>query len=412
MPRYVFSSESVGEGHPDKVADYISDAILDACLEEDPSSRVACETLVKSNCVFLAGEITCRAHIDFDFVIREAVKTIGYTYDQDMFHADTLFVHWAITRQSPDIAQGVDARAADGKKTAEQGAGDQGIMFGYACDHTEELMPLPIMLAHKLNEALATKRKAGACNWLRPDSKTQVAVAYENGRPVAVDNIVISTQHANNIEHAAIERFCIEEIIRKEVPAHLLKDHTEFFINPTGKFVVGGPEGDAGVTGRKIIVDTYGGWARHGGGAFSGKDPSKVDRSAAYMCRWVAKNIVAAKLAHQVELQVAYAIGHPNPTSIYVNTFGTGYYSDEEIAQAVQAVFSFKPADIIRQLDLLKPIYRRTTNSGHFTKQDLPWEQTNRTKVLKEAIDTIAHGGALNPATRFMEAAPLETTAN
>lgn len=412
MSRYVFSSESVGEGHPDKVADYISDAILDACLAQDSCSRVACETLVKSNCVFLAGEITTKANINYETVVRDAIREIGYTYDHEMFHANTVFIHASITKQSPDIARGVDAKGADGKLTEEQGAGDQGIMFGYACDHTEALMPLPIMLAHELNQALAQKRKSGEYPWLRPDSKTQVAVAYEHGRPVHIENIVISTQHTPHIGQQEIREFCKKIIIPAVIPTHLLSQDTELFINPTGQFIVGGPEGDAGLTGRKIIVDSYGGWSRHGGGAFSGKDPSKVDRCAAYMCRWVAKNIVAAKLAHQAELQVAYAIGHPHPTSIYVNTFGTGYYSDEEITQAVEAVFSFKPADIIQSLNLLQPIYKKTTHYGHFTKPDLPWEQTTHIQALQEAIQIICRGGALNPKHTSKDFLMSETSSN
>ncbi len=401
MPCHVFSSEAVSEGHPDKVADYISDSILDACLAQDPLSRVACETMVKSNCVFLAGEISSKAVINYDQVIRQAVRESGYTYEDQVFHADTLFVHCALTRQSPDIAQGVDALPAEGKKTEEQGAGDQGIMFGYACDQTEELLPLPIVLAHKLNLALAQKRKEGLCPWLRPDSKSQVAVSYENGRPNRIDNIVLSTQHSADASHEVIEQFCIQEIIQKTIPAKLLDRYTEFFINPTGKFILGGPESDAGLTGRKIIADSYGGWARHGGGAFSGKDPSKVDRSAAYMCRWVAKNIVAAQLAHQVEIQVAYAIGHPEPTSIYVNSFGTGYYSDREIAEAVRIAFSFKPASIIEQLKLLQPIYRQATHYGHFMKPHLPWEQTTHTQALQDAIEAVTRGESVPKSKRF-----------
>ena len=287
MPdRFIFSSESVGEGHPDKVADFISDSVLDACLEQDPRSRVACETMVKSNCVFLAGEITTQARLNYERIVRDAVREIGYVNADDVFHADHVFITNALTRQSPDIAQGVDARKVKGKKTAEQGAGDQGIMFGYACDDTRELMPAPVMFAHRLNRELARIRKRTAqASWLRPDCKSQVAVEYVNHRPVAIRNVVISTQHAASADHRTIEKFCIENVVKKVLPARLLNSRTEFLINPTGKFVVGGPQGDSGLTGRKIIVDSYGGWARHGGGAFSGKDPSKVDRSAAYMCR-------------------------------------------------------------------------------------------------------------------------------
>ncbi|MFP4352872.1 MAG: methionine adenosyltransferase [Puniceicoccaceae bacterium] len=385
---FVFSSESVGEGHPDKVSDSISDSVLDACLGQDPHSRVACETLVKSNCVFLAGEITTKARLDYEKVVRDAIRDIGYTNSDDVFHADDVFLTNCLTRQSPDIAQGVDASAADGKKTSEQGAGDQGIMFGYACDQTPELMPAPVMYAHRLLREMARQRKEVGVGWLRPDVKSQVAVQFVEGRVVGLENVVISTQHAESVSHKEIEEFCIEEVIRKVLPPELIDDETEFLINPTGKFVVGGPAGDAGLTGRKIIVDTYGGWARHGGGAFSGKDPSKVDRSAAYFCRWVAKNIVAAGLASKCELQVAYAIGHPHPTSVHVDTFGTAKegLSDDAIAIAAKKVFSFKPADIVQQLDLLRPIYRGSTHYGHFGKPDLPWERTNRTAEIAAAV--------------------------
>ncbi len=380
--RFIFSSESVGEGHPDKVADYISDSILDACLEQDSASRVACETLVKSNCVFLAGEISTTADINYDQVVRQAIRDIGYVNNDDVFHADTVFISNNLTQQSPDIAQGVDARRAKGKKRAEQGAGDQGIMFGYACNETKELMPAAIMYAHRINQDLARIRHTGRQKWLRPDCKSQVAVVYNSNAPVAIDSVVVSTQHTAETEHSTISDFIIRKVIPRVLPKRLLTKKTEYFVNPTGKFVIGGPQGDAGLTGRKIIVDTYGGWSRHGGGAFSGKDASKVDRSAAYMCRWAAKNIVAAGFAERVELQVAYAIGYPEPTSILINTFGTGKVSDEGLTDAVKSVFSFKPADIIEQLDLLRPIYRSTTNYGHFTKPGLPWEQVNRTGEL------------------------------
>ncbi|MEY4938387.1 MAG: hypothetical protein RIQ93_122 [Verrucomicrobiota bacterium] len=390
---FVFSSESVGEGHPDKVADLISDSILDACLAVDPSSRVACETLVKSNAVVVAGEITIPkigakpidSVINVGTVIRAAIRDIGYVNDDDVFHADKIFVHNLLTTQSPDIAQGVDAKKAEGKKHAEQGAGDQGLMFGYACNDTPELMPTPIMFAHRLGRELTALRKSGRVKWLRPDAKSQVSVRFENGRPVEVLNVVISTQHTEEVKHAEIEEFLIKHVVKKVIPAAMLNRRTEFLINPTGRFVVGGPQGDSGLTGRKIIVDTYGGWGRHGGGAFSGKDPSKVDRSAAYMCRWVAKNIVAAGLAEAVELQVAYAIGHPEPVSVYVDTMGTGKVADEKITAAVENVFSFKPADIVTQLKLLRPIYRQTTNYGHFGKEGLPWETTNKAAALKAA---------------------------
>lgn len=382
----IFSSESVGEGHPDKVADYISDCILDACLEQDPSSRVACETLVKSNCVFLAGEITTNAKFNYESVVREAIRDIGYVNDDDVFHADKVFISNIITAQSADIAQGVDAAGAEGKGSEEQGAGDQGIMFGYACQQTAEFMPAPVMYAHRLLREMARQRKEIGISWLRPDVKSQVALEYIDGRPVGIKNAVISTQHTSNVKHAEIKEFCIDEVIRKVLPEELLNDDTEYLINPTGSFVVGGPQGDAGLTGRKIIVDTYGGWARHGGGAFSGKDPSKVDRSAAYFTRWVAKNIVAAGLAEACELEVAYAIGHPHPTSIHVDTFGTSTVEDTKIAEAAQKVFSFKPADIVSQLDLLRPIYRESTNYGHFAKDNLPWESTAKAEELKAAL--------------------------
>lgn len=383
---FIFSSESVGEGHPDKVADYISDSVLDACLEQDPNSRVACETLVKSNCVFLAGEISSNAKLNYEAIVRQAIREIGYTNDDDVFHADKVFVSNILTAQSPDIAQGVDAAKAEGKQTAEQGAGDQGIMFGYACNQTEERMPAPVMYAHRLLREMAHQRKDKKISWLRPDVKSQVALEYVEGQPVAIKNVVISTQHTAAVTHAEIKEFCIEEVIRKVLPAGLLTEQTEYLINPTGNFVIGGPQGDAGLTGRKIIVDTYGGWARHGGGAFSGKDPSKVDRSAAYFTRWVAKNIVAAGLADACELEVAYAIGHPDPTSIHVNTFGTGTVSDAQIVAAAQRVFSFKPADIVRQLDLLRPIYRESTHYGHFAKEHLPWESIIKAEELKAAV--------------------------
>jgi S-adenosylmethionine synthetase len=388
VPDYIFSSESVGEGHPDKVADYISDSVLDACLAQDRASRVACETLVKGNLVFLAGEITTKAKLNIETIVRQAIDEIGYRTpkDDEVFNASTVFITNALSAQSPDIAQGVDARAADGKKTTEQGAGDQGIIFGYATDETPEFMPAPVMFAHLLLHELHALRHNNAVRWLRPDCKSQVAVAYKDGHPVHIENVVISTQHTPDVTHATIEKFCIEKVIRKVFPKHLLSKQTQFLINPTGKFVVGGPNGDSGLTGRKIIVDTYGGAGRHGGGAFSGKDPSKVDRSAAYMTRWVAKHIVAAGLAKRCELQVAYAIGYPHPTSVYVNTFGTGTLADAAIVEAVKKVFSFKPADIIKQLDLLKPIYRRSTNYGHFTKADLPWEKLTKLAALKKAV--------------------------
>jgi S-adenosylmethionine synthetase len=382
--KFTFSSESVGEGHPDKVSDFISDSVLDACLAQDPKSRVACETLVKSNLVALAGEITTEAVFDYEKIVREAIREIGYINDDDIFHADKVFVSNFLTKQSQDISQGVTASSAEGKKTAEQGAGDQGIMFGYACKETPELMPAPVMFAHRLNRKMAEIRKSGGAPWMRPDCKSQVAVDYEGDQITNIVNVVISTQHAEDVSHAEIESFCINEVVKKVLPLELISN-AEFLINPTGRFVVGGPQGDAGLTGRKIIVDTYGGSGRHGGGAFSGKDPSKVDRSAAYMCRWVAKNIVSAGLASRVELQVGYAIGHPEPTSVTIDAFGTNTVSEEAIVKAIQEVFSFKPADIVSQMDLLRPIYRQTTNYGHFAKDGLPWEDTGKAESLRSA---------------------------
>ncbi len=396
---YIFSSESVGEGHPDKVCDTISDAVLDACLAQDPSSRVACETYAKSNLVVVGGEITTKAKLDYNVITRQAIREIGYTHDDDVFHADRVLILNAITSQSPDIAQGVDARAADGKKTAEQGAGDQGLMFGYATNETPELMPAPIMYAHLLGRELTRVRKSGAVKWLRPDAKSQVSVQYINDKPVRIVNVVVSTQHSADVKHKTLERFIIEEIVKKMLPAHLLDKKTTYLINPTGRFVVGGPQGDTGLTGRKIIVDSYGGMGRHGGGAFSGKDPSKVDRSAAYMGRYVAKNIVASGLASSAEIQFAYAIGHPDPVSVCVNTFGTGVVKDEDVERAVCEVFSFKPAAIIKQLNLLRPIYSKTTNYGHFGKNDpdITWEKKDKVDALRKAVGKAA--SAVAPVT-------------
>ena len=394
--RYIFSSESVGEGHPDKVCDTISDAILDACLGLDRTSRVACETFVKSNIVVVGGEITVPrlkgasldSALNVGKIVRAAIREIGYVNDDDVFHADRVFINNLLTSQSPDIAQGVDAKAAAGKGTEEQGAGDQGLMFGYACNETPELMPAPIMFAHRLGRELTRIRKTGKVKWLRPDAKSQVSVLYQDGRPVRVTNVVISTQHTDDVKNDEIRRFLIANVIRKVIPKDFLDATTEFLINPTGRFVVGGPQGDSGLTGRKIIVDTYGGMGRHGGGAFSGKDPSKVDRSAAYMGRYVAKNVVAAGLADRCEVQFAYAIGHPNPVSIHIDTFGTNKVEEEKIERAVTSTFSFKPADIVRQLNLLRPIYSRTTNYGHFGKDDpyITWERTDKAAALKKSI--------------------------
>jgi S-adenosylmethionine synthetase len=395
--RYIFSSESVGEGHPDKVCDTISDAVLDACLRQDRHSRVACETYAKSHTVIVGGEITIpnlpetralETVVPISKIVRDCVREIGYVNDDDVFHADKIDIQNIITRQSPDIAQGVDARAADGKDTAEQGAGDQGLMFGYASNETPELMPAPIMFAHRLGGELTRVRKSGKVPWLRPDAKSQVSVIYEDGKPVGISCVVVSTQHAKDVKHSEIRSFVIEEIIRKVLPREMMNDDTKFLVNPTGNFVVGGPQGDTGLTGRKIIVDSYGGMGRHGGGAFSGKDPSKVDRSAAYMGRWVAKNIVAASLASKCEIQFAYAIGHPEPLSVHIDTFGTNTVDEGKIERAVRSTFSFKPAAIIKQLDLLRPIYSKTTNYGHFGKindSDITWEQTDKAAELKKA---------------------------
>jgi S-adenosylmethionine synthetase len=384
---YIFSSESVAEGHPDKVCDTISDQILDACLNQDPLSRVACETLAKGNLVVIAGEITTNAKFDYLECVRGAIREIGYVHEDSLFHADTCVIVQAISRQSRDIAQGVDATAAEGKETAEQGAGDQGLMFGFAVRETPELMPAPIQFSHKLGRELTRLRKSGELPWLRPDAKTQVSVQYEGYRPIRVDTVVISTQHAADVKHKEIRECLIEKVIKRVIPPDWIDSSTRYLINPTGRFVVGGPEGDSGLTGRKIIVDTYGGMGRHGGGAFSGKDPSKVDRSAAYMGRYVAKNVVAAGLADRCEVQFAYAIGYPDPVSISVDTFGTAKVDEAKIEKAVQEVFNFKPAAIIAQLQLLRPIYRKTTNYGHFGREDdvdaLTWERTDKADALR-----------------------------
>ncbi len=384
--KYLFTSESVSEGHPDKVADGISDAVLDANLRQDPKARVACETLVSTGLVVIAGETTSKAIVNYTDVAREKIRQIGYTDATLGFSADSCAVMVAMDRQSPDISQGVTAGQGLFK---EQGAGDQGMMFGYACDETRELMPMPIMFAHRLSRALAQARRKGVLPFLRPDGKSQVTVAYEDGRPVRVDTVVVSSQHSPDVSYKTLRAGIIEEIIQKEIPAKLLK-RTKFLINPTGRFVIGGPHGDSGLTGRKIIVDTYGGMGRHGGGAFSGKDPSKVDRSAAYMVRYVAKNVVAAKLARRCEVQVAYAIGYPDPVSVHVDTFGTGIVKDEKIARAVREVFGLKPAEIIKQLNLLRPIYEQTSFYGHFGRTAnldvFTWERIDKVKALLSAI--------------------------
>jgi S-adenosylmethionine synthetase len=388
--RYIFSSESVTEGHPDKVCDTISDAVLDACLEQDPRSRVACETMVKDNMVCVAGEITTSASFNYHDVVRGAIANIGYTVADCpgcVFQAEKVHILHYIGQQSPDIAQGVDEKAAEGKDTDEQGAGDQGLMFGFAVRETPELMPAPIAYSHQLGRELTRLRKDKTIPWLRPDAKTQVSVEYEDNKPIRIDAVVISTMHADGIKHYEIKDTLIEQVVRKVLPAELLDAKTRYLINPTGKFVIGGPEGDSGLTGRKIIVDTYGGMGRHGGGAFSGKDPSKVDRSAAYMGRYVAKNVVAAGLADRCEVQFAYAIGFPDPVSIHVDTFGTATCDETKIEAAIKEVFNFKPAAILKQLDLLRPIYKHSTNYGHFGREDnleaLTWERTDKAEALK-----------------------------
>ena len=388
--RMLFTSESVTEGHPDKLADQISDAILDAILDQDPQGRVACETLVTTGQVHVVGEISTSCYVDIPKIIRQTIREIGYTRADYGFDADTVGILVSLDEQSPDIAQGVnealEAREGDMDVEDAIGAGDQGMMFGYATNETEEYMPLSISLAHKLSRRLAEVRKNGTLPYLRPDGKTQVTIAYEDGKAVAVDAIVISTQHDPDVTLAEIRKDLIDQVIRPVVPAELLSDATKIFVNPTGKFVVGGPQGDSGLTGRKIIVDTYGGWARHGGGAFSGKDPTKVDRSAAYAARYVAKNIVAAGLADRCEIQLAYAIGVAHPVSVMVDTFGTNKVAEEKIEELVKKYFDLRPARIIKMLDLRRPIYRQTAAYGHFgrTDVDLPWEHTDKADVLRK----------------------------
>ena len=380
--QYLFTSESVSEGHPDKVADQISDAILDAILRDDPAARVACETLVKTGMVIIAGEITTSAWIDLEDLVRRRIVDIGYNSAEVGFDGATCAVLNAIGKQSPDINQGVDRESPE-----EQGAGDQGMMFGYACRETDVLMPAPITYAHRLVKRHSTVRRSGVLPWLRPDAKSQVGFVYEDGKPVAVDTIVLSSQHDDSVSQADLREAIMEEVIRPVIPAEWITDRTRFFINPTGQFVIGGPVGDCGLTGRKIIVDTYGGMARHGGGAFSGKDPSKVDRSAAYACRYVAKNIVAAGLADKCEIQVAYAIGVAEPMSISVDTFGTGQVSEARLVELVREHFDLRPYGILRMLDLVRPIYLPTASFGHFGREEdtFTWERTDRADALKEA---------------------------
>jgi S-adenosylmethionine synthetase len=382
---FIFTSESVSEGHPDKVADQISDAILDRLLEQDPNSRVACETMVTTGVAMIAGEITTEAYVDMPKVVRNTLKEIGYNDSSFGFDWETCAVLTSIDQQSSDIAQGVN----DGEGLfVEQGAGDQGLMFGYAIDETPELMPLPIQAAHQLVRRLATVRKSGIVNFLRPDSKSQVTIQYEDGKPKRVDTVVVSTQHSPDASWEHVREAVIETVIKPTIDASLIDKDTRILVNPTGRFVIGGPMGDCGLTGRKIIVDTYGGWARHGGGAFSGKDPSKVDRSAAYYARYAAKNVVAAGLAHQCEIQVAYAIGVAEPVSILIDTFGTETSDIDKINAAVREVFDFRPAAIIGQLDLLRPIFRDTAAYGHFGRSGdgFTWENTDRTDALKACI--------------------------
>lgn len=392
--RYLFTSESVTEGHPDKVCDQVSDGILDAIYREDPQARVACETTVSPGLVFIIGEVTTSAQVNAAEVAREVLRDIGYTHPDYGLDANSCAVLAALNQQSPDIAQGVDRQREAGDPMDAVGAGDQGIMFGFACDETPELMPLPISLAHRMAKRLATVRKEGLLPYLRPDGKTQVTVEYEGYRAIRVDTIVVSTQHAPDVDSSQIERDVIEHVVRPEVPAELLDNNTRYLVNPTGRFVIGGPSADAGLTGRKIIVDTYGGASRHGGGALSGKDPTKVDRSATYAARYVAKNLVAAGLARRCEVQIAYAIGVARPVSFLVDSFGTGSLPDETLSEIVSQVFDLRPAAIIEQLQLRRPIYRPVAAYGHFGRTDLrlPWEETDKVQELRQLASGAAKG--------------------
>jgi S-adenosylmethionine synthetase len=387
--KFLFTSESVSGGHPDKLADQISDGILDALLAQDPMSRVACETMVTTGVAIVAGEITTKAVIDYPTVIRSVIRDVGYTDDEMGICADTCAVMVTIDRQSPDIAQGVNDDAAAGKAI---GAGDQGLMFGYASNETPELMPLPIALSHRILNELTAARRRGDVKWLRPDSKSQVTVEYEDGKPTRIDTVVLSTQHSPDVSNADIKKYIVEKIVKPLLPAELVNGDITYHINPTGRFVVGGPHGDCGLTGRKIIVDTYGGWGRHGGGAFSGKDPTKVDRSAAYMARHVAKNIVASGVADRCEVQLAYAIGVTDPVSVYVDTEGTGRVDDERLCQVVREMFPLSPGGIIDYLKLRRPIYRKTAAGGHFGRDDadFTWESTHRAAELADAVGLTA----------------------
>ena len=377
MKDYLFTSESITEGHPDKLCDYISDSILDSYLAKDKNARVACETVAGKGEIFITGEITSTANVDIEQVVRDTIKEVGYADSEYDIDYRTCKIYINLSKQSPDIALGVDKSLEDkeGKDVESEGAGDQGLMFGYACDETEELMPLPISLAHKLSKRLTEVRREKIIDYLRPDGKTQVTVEYDGDKPVRIDTIVVSTQHLPDVDMNVLKKDIIEKVIKPIVPANLLDENTKYFINPTGRFVIGGPLGDSGLTGRKIIVDTYGGAARHGGGAFSGKDPTKVDRSASYMARHIAKNIVANGYAKKCEIQIAYSIGVAKPVSIYVNTYGTNTIPEEEIVEKIDKTFDLTPRGIINYLDLQRPIYRQTTNYGHFGKKDLPWEK-------------------------------------